>query len=158
MLNEIRTGITWSPLFVVRYLMCRFEYTCCLSGFSCYFSLQNLTVQQVFYTPCCILWNDIRDPEFDVMELPNFKSRVNSSLLARATLSLCAAYNFLFLVPSVCWFCGAWDWTDHCPSLALPTSFFVHYNIIYHDFLPSPRMGSHVKSDKTHTQSSRYTS
>ena len=29
--------------------------------------------------------------------------------------------------------------------------------IIYHDFLPTPRMGSHVKSDKTHTQSSRYT-
>ena len=28
---------------------------------------------------------------------------------------------------------------------------------IYHDFLPSPRRGSHVKSDKTHTQSSRYT-
>ena len=30
--------------------------------------------------------------------------------------------------------------------------------IIYHDFLPTPRRGSHVKSDKTHTQSSRYTS
>ena len=29
--------------------------------------------------------------------------------------------------------------------------------IIYHDFLPTPRRGSHVKSDKTHTQSSRYT-
>ena len=28
---------------------------------------------------------------------------------------------------------------------------------IYHDFLPTPRMGSHVKSGKTHTQSSRYT-
>ena len=28
--------------------------------------------------------------------------------------------------------------------------------IIYHDFLPTPRRGSHVKSDKTHTQSSRY--
>ena len=25
--------------------------------------------------------------------------------------------------------------------------------IIYHDFLPTPRRGSHVKSDKTHTQS-----
>ena len=23
--------------------------------------------------------------------------------------------------------------------------------IIYHDFLPTPRRGSHVKSDKTHT-------
>ena len=23
--------------------------------------------------------------------------------------------------------------------------------IIYHDFLPTPRKGSHVKSDKTHT-------
>ena len=30
-------------------------------------------------------------------------------------------------------------------------------NIIYHDFLPTPRRGSHVKSDKTQTQSSRYT-
>ena len=32
--------------------------------------------------------------------------------------------------------------------------------ILYHDFLPTgptPRKGSHVKSDKTHTQSSRYT-
>ena len=29
--------------------------------------------------------------------------------------------------------------------------------IIYHDILPTPRRGSHVKSDKTHTQSSRYT-
>ena len=29
--------------------------------------------------------------------------------------------------------------------------------IIYHDFLPTPRRGIHVKSDKTHTQSSRYT-
>ena len=29
--------------------------------------------------------------------------------------------------------------------------------IIYNDFLPPPRRGSQVKSDKTHTQSSRYT-
>ena len=29
--------------------------------------------------------------------------------------------------------------------------------IIYHDFLPTPRRGIHVKSGKTHTQSSRYT-
>ena len=29
--------------------------------------------------------------------------------------------------------------------------------IIYNDFLPTPRRGSHVKSGKTHTQSSRYT-
>ena len=29
--------------------------------------------------------------------------------------------------------------------------------IIYHDFLPTPGRGSQVKSDKTHTQSSRYT-
>ena len=29
--------------------------------------------------------------------------------------------------------------------------------IIYHGFLPTPRRGSHVKSDKTHIQSSRYT-
>ena len=29
--------------------------------------------------------------------------------------------------------------------------------IIYHDFLPTPRMGSHVKSGKTHTQAPRHT-
>ena len=34
---------------------------------------------------------------------------------------------------------------------------FIKLMIIYHDFLPTPRRGSHVKSDKTHTQSSRYT-
>ena len=28
--------------------------------------------------------------------------------------------------------------------------------IIYHDFLSTPRRGSHAKSDKIHTQSSRY--
>ena len=28
---------------------------------------------------------------------------------------------------------------------------------IYHDFLPPPRRGSHVKPDNIHTQSSRYT-
>ena len=37
---------------------------------------------------------------------------------------------------------------------------YIYYNniiiIIYHDFLPTERRGSHVKSDKTHTQSSRY--
>ena len=33
----------------------------------------------------------------------------------------------------------------------------VYSIIIYHDFLPTPRRGSHVKSGKTHTQSSRYT-
>ena len=38
----------------------------------------------------------------------------------------------------------------------LPT-FTNIYIIIYHDFLPTPRRGSHVKSGKTHTQSSRYT-
>ena len=35
--------------------------------------------------------------------------------------------------------------------------FIYWYIIIYHDFLPTPRRGSHVKSGKTHTQSSRYT-
>ena len=34
---------------------------------------------------------------------------------------------------------------------------FIIIIIIYHDFLPTPRRGSHVKSGKTHTQSSRYT-
>ena len=29
--------------------------------------------------------------------------------------------------------------------------------IIYHDFLTTPRRGSHVKSGKTHTPLSRYT-
>ena len=30
------------------------------------------------------------------------------------------------------------------------------YIILCYDFLPTPRRGSHVKSDTTHTQSSRY--
>ena len=34
---------------------------------------------------------------------------------------------------------------------------FIIRKLIYHDFLPTPRRGSHVKSGKTHTQSSRYT-
>ena len=33
----------------------------------------------------------------------------------------------------------------------------MHIIIIYHDFLTTPRRSSHVKSGKTHTQSSRYT-
>ena len=41
----------------------------------------------------------------------------------------------------------------HC---ALNKCFLLDRNvkvIIYHDFLPTPRRGSHVKSGKTHTQS-----
>ena len=34
---------------------------------------------------------------------------------------------------------------------------FIWIIIIYHDFLPTPRRGSHVKSDKTDIQTSRYT-
>ena len=33
----------------------------------------------------------------------------------------------------------------------------IRIGIIYHDFLPTPRRGSDVKSGKTDTQSSRYT-
>ena len=43
---------------------------------------------------------------------------------------------------------------------AYPESATTQWSIIiitYHDFLPTPRRDSHVKSDKTHTQSSRYT-
>ena len=36
-------------------------------------------------------------------------------------------------------------------------TFFNKIIIIYHDFLPTPTRGSHVKSDTTHTQSSKYT-
>ena len=45
-------------------------------------------------------------------------------------------------------------------GLSLPnqnTIIIIIIIIIYHDFLPTPKRGSHVKSDKTHTQSSRYT-
>ena len=35
--------------------------------------------------------------------------------------------------------------------------FIIIIIVIYHDFLPTARRDSHVKSDKTHTQSSRYT-
>ena len=44
--------------------------------------------------------------------------------------------------------------TVHCVATGAFHSLLV---IIYHDFLPTPRRGSHVKSGKTHTQSSRYT-
>ena len=37
------------------------------------------------------------------------------------------------------------------------TKIFQEVIIIYHDFVPTPRRGSYVKSDKTLTQSSRYT-
>ena len=48
--------------------------------------------------------------------------------------------------------------TAACHSNGTPRRFFSrNNNIIYHDFLPTPRRGSHVKSGKTHTQSSRYT-
>ena len=42
-------------------------------------------------------------------------------------------------------------------GLSLPNQNTILIIIIYHDFLPTPRRGSHVKSGKTHTQSSRYT-
>ena len=43
-------------------------------------------------------------------------------------------------------------------GLSLPNQdIIINIIIIYHDFLPTPRRGSHVKSGKTHTQSSRYT-
>ena len=38
----------------------------------------------------------------------------------------------------------------------IPCHVGTSHGIIYHDFLPAPRSG-HVKSDKTHTQSLRYT-
>ena len=47
-----------------------------------------------------------------------------------------------------------------CQKLFLEDAFLVAkvlFLIIYHDFLPTPKRGSHVKSDKTHTQSSRHT-
>ena len=52
--------------------------------------------------------------------------------------------------------------STHEDTLDNTTDVRVHRNIgiiiiIYHDFLPTPRRGSHVKSGKTHTQSSRYT-
>ena len=40
---------------------------------------------------------------------------------------------------------------------SLNSSNLMNMLVIYHDFLPTPRRGSHVKSGKTHTQSSRYT-
>ena len=46
---------------------------------------------------------------------------------------------------------------NSCPVKILPENFVQVIIIIYHDFLPTPRRGSHVKSGKTHTQSSRYT-
>ena len=59
------------------------------------------------------------------------------------------------------------DQNCHCltgyqiPSSKLIVFYSIYYVIIiiimYHDFLPTPRRGCHVKSGKTQPQSSRYT-
>ena len=36
-------------------------------------------------------------------------------------------------------------------QLSLRVKLILMWNQIYHDFLPPPRRGSHVKSDNTHT-------
>ena len=47
---------------------------------------------------------------------------------------------------------------NHFPALtSMKRKHSANVIIIYHDFLPTSRRGSHVKSGKTHTQSSRYT-
>ena len=41
--------------------------------------------------------------------------------------------------------------TDESATHGILASANKHAIVIYHDFLPTPRRGSHVKSDKTHT-------
>ena len=48
----------------------------------CTASLQNLAVQQDFYSVSVSLWNDLANPVFDGMGLVGFKSRANVYLLA----------------------------------------------------------------------------
>ena len=48
----------------------------------CTASLQNLAVQQDFYSPLGVPWNDLANSVFDCVSLAGFKSRANAFLLA----------------------------------------------------------------------------
>ena len=54
----------------------------CTSVHLCTASLQNLAVQQNFYSISVSLWNDLANPIFDGVGLVGFKSKANASLLA----------------------------------------------------------------------------
>ena len=104
------------------------------------------------------LWND----------LPTLYSMVWDWRVSRAGLvlffiglscfipfCLLGFFPFLFFV-SICCYCwtsvfGLIWCTSHSPSLhCRPHLVLKIIKIIYKDFLPPPRMGSHVKSDNTH--------
>ena len=64
------------------------------------------------------------------------------------------------MTPKVTLIRGSEGRGDPCEKVivAITVTDIIIIMIIYHDFLPTPRRVSHVKSGKTHTQSSRYTS
>ena len=72
--------------------------------------------------------------------------KMSDFLLERDLLLSCFPFGFALFILIV-------KMLKILPPLLTSTVFI----IIYHDFLSTPRRGSRVKSDKTHTQSSRYT-
>ena len=96
---------------------------------------------------------------------PNIKTCKNrwsdfSKNLRIVALKLLKLTWFLSPNLSVVIYCNfVWFW-DPMWSLAIFSAQSFYWEviiIIYHDFLPIPRRGSHVKWGQTHTQSSRYT-
>ena len=84
-----------------------------------------------------------------------------SSVWAKwCTLGICACINRLDMTNSPCWRENLMLLNYYLKYNSNRYNQINNNNIIYHDFLPTPRRGSHVKSGKnthTHTQSSRYT-
>ena len=81
----ITSGVTRCTLLMVLSLdrMCqRGLHAVLWSVHLCTASLQNLAVQQDFYSLSVSLWNDLANPVFDGVRLACFKSRANASLLA----------------------------------------------------------------------------
>ena len=67
---------------------------------------------------------------------------------------------FYLFLPFIGWLCGVMVFVLIECSHSLPalhSGLQIIIIILYNDFLPTPRRGRHVKSYKTHTQSSRYT-
>ena len=107
------------------------------------------------------LWNDLIET-LCLMVWDWRVSKVESMLSCRHDLLFlrCLLLFYLFL-PSMGWLCVVWvfgliECSHSLPALHSGLQIII---IIYHDhdFLPTPRRGSHVKSGKTHAQSSRYT-
>ena len=108
------------------------------------------------------LWNDLSDPVFDCVGLE--QNSIAEQMLRADPILFCWPnllflfvyyYYLFFFFPRV-----VWGWRRRIDSVltlsqhCTPDSFLIILIIImitYHDFLPPPRRGSHVKSDNTPT-------